>query len=329
MSLEEDYSERHDKALVPMAKALNALLGDYCTGLERIDRISARAKGVKRFLAKASKQNANGTAKYGDPLGEIQDQIGARIITFYLDDVSAVENQVCRYFTAVEQKNLIPESESEFGYIGRHFILFVPSDISNGYDKRLVPKFFELQIKTLFQHAWAEANHDMAYKPPVPMSRQQRRLIAFTAAQAWGADQVFEQLRDQIINMPRITLDTITQYRATLTISPTDLKCGMWDIFDQDAFAKTGSVAKIVPLKLIVSTKDQRIDPKFLAGQKGDPRQVAFGHMQHAAANKGTKRAPVLVSHHTDGLYYVIDGNATVQVLMMLEWSEVPVCIAQ
>jgi ppGpp synthetase/RelA/SpoT-type nucleotidyltranferase len=71
---------------------------------------------------------------------------------------------------------------------------------------KLVPKFFELQIKTLFQHAWAEANHDLAYKPLVPMSAHQRRLIAFTAAQAWGADQVFAQLVDEIVNMPRITV---------------------------------------------------------------------------------------------------------------------------
>jgi putative GTP pyrophosphokinase len=327
MSLDQDYTKRHAEALVPMAKALSALLEQYCVGLERIDRISARAKGVKRFIAKASKLDKTGKPKYSDPLQEIQDQIGARIITFYPADVDHVERQVCPYFRPVEQKSLIPESENEFGYVGRHFILFIPTDISNGYDSDIIPQFFELQIKTLFQHAWAEGNHDLAYKPPVPITTQQKRLIAFTAAQAWGADQVFDQLYDEIINMPRITVANIDQYRGTLTIGPDDLKCDMWDIFDKTVFDKKTAVAKIVLLKEVVSTKDERTDRKFLAGMKADPRQVALGHMQNAAANKGARREPITVAEHSEGLFYVIDGNATVQVLMLAKWTEVPVCV--
>lgn len=198
MSLEEDYAKRHADVLEPMADKLRALLETYCVGLDRIDRISARAKSLERFFAKASKKDDDGNPKYADPLDEIQDQIGARIITFYIEDVERIEREVCQYFKAVEQKSLIPESESEFGYVGRHFILFIPTDICTGQPAGLVPKFFELQIKTLFQHAWSEANHDLAYKPPSPTSKQQKRMIAFTAAQAWGADQIFSQLHNEI-----------------------------------------------------------------------------------------------------------------------------------
>jgi putative GTP pyrophosphokinase len=54
--------------------------------------------------------------------------------------------------------------------------------------------FFELQIKTLFQHAWSEAEHDLGYKPATVLSSDQKRRLAFTAAQAWGADQIFDEL---------------------------------------------------------------------------------------------------------------------------------------
>ena len=37
-------------------------------------------------------------------------------------------------------------------------------------DRERTPRFFELQVKTLFQHAWSEASHDIAYKPDVPLS---------------------------------------------------------------------------------------------------------------------------------------------------------------
>jgi putative GTP pyrophosphokinase len=62
-------------------------------------------------------------------------------------------------------------------------------------DETLIPGFFELQIKTLFQHAWSEADHDLGYKPgDQPLTSEQKRLIAFTSAQAWGADHIFDQL---------------------------------------------------------------------------------------------------------------------------------------
>ena len=59
----------------------------------------------------------------------------------------------------------------------------------------MVPAFFELQIKTLFQHAWSEADHDLGYKPGANMlTSDEKRMIALTSAQAWGADRIFDQL---------------------------------------------------------------------------------------------------------------------------------------
>jgi ppGpp synthetase/RelA/SpoT-type nucleotidyltranferase len=61
------------------------------------------------------------------------------------------------------------------------------------------PEFFELQIKTLFQHAWSEADHDLAYKSVRALDELEQRQIAFSAAQAWGADRIFEELATQLV----------------------------------------------------------------------------------------------------------------------------------
>ena len=115
-------------------------------------------------MQKALKK-VNQIPKYSDPLNQILDQIGARVVTFYTSDVEVIAKEINRYFHSIENKILVPDGESEFGYIGQHFILLLPSDVLAGFnDDDNLPQFFELQIKTLFQHAWSEAEHDLGYK---------------------------------------------------------------------------------------------------------------------------------------------------------------------
>lgn len=193
MTVEEEYRVRYDDILIALADRLETFLKSIVDGVERIDRVCARAKSVDRFVKKAGKTLEDGTSKYTDPLLQIQDQIGARIICFYLQDVDIIQKQVLKYLRPIESINLIPDSESEFGYFGKHNILFLPDDILSG-DEHI--EVFELQIKTLFQHAWGEAEHDLTYKPRGDIAPNVTRKVAFTAAQAWGADMIFAELHD-------------------------------------------------------------------------------------------------------------------------------------
>lgn len=161
----------------------------------RIDRISVRSKALDRFVEKAFKVTKEGKLKYSDPLHQIQDQIGARIVVFYLDDVERISKLLLEWYTKIEEIVVEPASESEFGYVGRHFILTIPEEFNEGKS----PKFFELQVKTIFQHAWGECAHDLIYKPPIPITVDQRKRVAYAAAQAWGADQIFHGLSGEIL----------------------------------------------------------------------------------------------------------------------------------
>lgn len=197
-SLRDAFVLRRARVLVPLAERIEAHLKSLFAGLARIDRISARAKDVDRFLAKAQKHD-NGKPKYDDPMNQIQDQVGARIVTFYASDVERVRLEIENYFRYIESKKIVPESETEFGYEGRHFILFVPDDlIDDTLERDESVEFFELQIKTLFQHAWSEAEHDLGYKPSGKLTSDQKRRLAFTAAQAWGADLIFDDMFRQL-----------------------------------------------------------------------------------------------------------------------------------
>lgn len=193
----QEYRGRYP-SLVVVAQRLQEHIYSCLEGVEHIDRVTARAKAPERFAEKARRTQGE-RPKYGKPLTEIQDQLGARIVVFYRQDVNAVTKVITRYFQPIEEKELVPESHWEFGYFGQHFVLPLPHDvIPKETEISMVPGFFELQIKTLFQHAWSEANHDLGYKAQGPLSLDQQRRLAYTAAQAWGADRVFDELYSEL-----------------------------------------------------------------------------------------------------------------------------------
>ena len=194
-NLSASFEKLRAQHLVPLASRLEAHLEEVFKNVPRIDRISCRAKSVKSFVKKASKINSDGSQKYPDPLEQIQDVIGARIITFYKPDVLNASQMIEDHFQRIEEKELAPSSEYEFGYFGRHYVLILPSDVLSEELSESPPQIFELQVKTLFQHAWSEASHDLDYKEEnEPLTIDDRRRIAFASAQSWGADMAFEEV---------------------------------------------------------------------------------------------------------------------------------------
>lgn len=191
-SIRESYLSRYE-TLQAAAREIERDLRQNMDDQPRVDKIDTRPKAPQRFLEKCDRMEGD-RLKYSDPLNEIQDQIGARIVTYYLGDVDRIASVVRSYYSHVEEQQVEPDSETEFSYVGRHFILFIPDEIRTVERRALLPVFFELQIKTLFQHAWAEAEHDLNYKAVKELTVQDKRLVAFSAAQAWGADREFDAL---------------------------------------------------------------------------------------------------------------------------------------
>lgn len=192
----DDYLEIYKnnfQLLTETAIKLEDNLKEFLYEYPRIDRINARVKTFEKFKSKSLKQN-NGILKYDEPLKQIQDQIGARIITYYLDDVDKIAEKINHYYEAVEEINKEPKRHDSFSYIGKHFILFIPDELKIWQNDSNMPLFFELQIKTLFQHAWAEGEHDLNYKTTNGLDINDQRLIAYSSAQAWGADKIFNEL---------------------------------------------------------------------------------------------------------------------------------------
>lgn len=201
MDIHQIYAQRHEAILIPTAVKLANYLKKVIQWPNdiNIDQISVRAKAIDSFIKKATKTKG-GSPKYTDPIHQIQDQVGARIVVFFKQDSEAACEIVKQFFPTIEEIHYVPDEPTAFDYEGEHFVCLTPDDIyESDEEAEQKPEFFEMQVKTLFQHAWSQANHDLIYKAPVPITNDHRRRVAYTAAQAWGADQMFKELRDELL----------------------------------------------------------------------------------------------------------------------------------
>ncbi|MEW6369263.1 MAG: RelA/SpoT domain-containing protein [Acidobacteriota bacterium] len=165
-------------------------------GLPHVDRVCFRVKSLPSFLEKATDPTTR--PPYSDPLVEIEDQVAGRVLVFFLSDVDFVEKCLLRTFTAVERTHKRPAKDEEFGYESRHLICNIPPPLKppDWDGRRDLPPTFELQIRTLFMHAYAEPQHDLAYKGPRELPPGIRRELAWIAASSWGADQAYARVCD-------------------------------------------------------------------------------------------------------------------------------------
>lgn len=190
------------EARIPLLTVLKDAIEDRARqalqAVPHIDRISFRVKGPASFLKKAKEP------RYSDPLSELEDQVAGRIITFFRDDISVVKTKLTEWFGDVEHETKEPSGPSEFGYESDHFVFVIPEHLKsdNWEDHERMPTTFELQVRTLFIHAWAEPQHDLGYKSDVAPARELVRRLAWIAASAWGADQTLNEVARQLSQDP-------------------------------------------------------------------------------------------------------------------------------
>jgi putative GTP pyrophosphokinase len=150
---------------------------------EHIDRIYFRAKSVKSFVDKVRKRAAEAAdgverdgipvVAYVNPLTQIEDQVAGRVLVFFRHDIQPVVDLLDNTFNSVEMQDKTPPKDSEFGYESTHVIYHIPDHLRPGSWKGegWMPETFELQVRTLFMHAWAEPQHNLGYKAPGDLTK--------------------------------------------------------------------------------------------------------------------------------------------------------------
>jgi predicted RNase H-like nuclease/ppGpp synthetase/RelA/SpoT-type nucleotidyltranferase len=164
--------------------------------------VTGRAKSVASFAAKADR-TVGGRPLYVDPLEEITDQIGVRVITYLHSDVAAVADLLRDQLTILDDRDMGQETarEGRFGYASRHLLVTADADGDVSPEVTAIRGHrAQVQVRTVLQHAWAEFEHAIRYKGTVPEEHAPDLDRRFTLAAGLLelADREFSLIRDRL-----------------------------------------------------------------------------------------------------------------------------------
>lgn len=163
--------------------------------------VTGRAKSVASFAAKAAR-SVDGTPVFADPLVDITDQIGVRVITYLHSDVAAVADLLAEELEVLGDRDLGQETanEGQWGYASRHLLVGPDATSGTGGSELGLERIAQVQIRTVLQHAWAEFEHAIRYKGTIPQEKvpDLDRRFTLAAGLLELADREFSMIRDEL-----------------------------------------------------------------------------------------------------------------------------------
>ena len=194
------YTEEFDR-YSDFTQKLSDLLKELIGKRVDISQIESRTKTINSFVKKIKRKQF----QYGNPLKDITDLSGIRIITYYKEDTYAISNLIEDEFI-IDSENSIDKSQiidiDKFGYQSIHYVI----SLSKTRDTLPEWKTFEnlkaeIQVRTVLQHAWASISHKLTYKTVGEAPKESRRKLYRLSALLELADDEFSGLQKMSIEI--------------------------------------------------------------------------------------------------------------------------------
>jgi putative GTP pyrophosphokinase len=182
--------------------------------------IQARAKSIDSFKSKLEKKSIMST--------DVKDLAGIRIIGYVLTDVEKICG-IIRNLFEVTQQGFEDKSEilgiDRVGYRSQHFnALFTKERTALSDYRRFEGMSFEIQVRTVLQHAWAEIEHDRNYKFSGILPKEIQRKFHLLAGTLELIDNEFERIAQGIDKYSQEVSNRTRIGELDISINSTSLK---------------------------------------------------------------------------------------------------------
>ena len=158
-------------------------------------KIEARVKTLESFKKKLEIKKE----KYINPLEDMTDILGIRIVTYYREDIDIILKLLKDNFK-IDYKNSTNKLKSlkynEMGYLSIHYICQCKASHKNLYGCGDFK--FEIQIRTALQHIWAQIDHQLRYKTLANIPNKTQRKLFRISAMLESIDDEFDSIKHEV-----------------------------------------------------------------------------------------------------------------------------------
>lgn len=220
LSILQEYKDKHPQFEEAESKVISLLKHTFKDAGLHVASVESRIKTERSLAGKLERKGQ----KYKS-LADITDVLGIRVITYYIDDVDKIATAIERMFE-VDWENSIDKRKihtiDSFGYVSLHYVCSM-----EGFPYR-----FEVQMRTVLQHAWANLDHDTGYKSGIEIPKRYLRSMSRLAGMLELIDEEFSKIRSELTdyrrkiqklvssgNLDEVPLD-LDSFRSFLELEP-------------------------------------------------------------------------------------------------------------
>lgn len=268
MSILDQYHEQKglfDKLSQKVEAILTeALEEEKIEFLSITDRVKTK-ESISKKIAKKSYSN----------ISEITDVVGLRIITYVESEIPKVEKIINDCFN-IHTDDSIDKSKSlktnEVGYRSVHFICDLGENRKEQSEYRKICDIpFEIQVRTVLQHGWAEIEHDRNYKFSGELPDQFKRRFYILAGALELMDREFDSLSQDIAKYAEEEKIKITHNELDIEINTITIDEYLINRFPKNNFKMNTEKNVIQEMQLfgLESIKDfDKLVTKHLKGRR-------------------------------------------------------------
>ncbi len=230
-----EFYNNHHKSLEEL---LNILKLEICEMLNKnrneFSIIEGRVKDKESYKKKCH------NSKYESPIHEIHDLIGIRIVTsttVQVNDIICALEHLYKVDYLNSENKLELLGEDRFGYLSNHLICQL-RDKEKYSVLKLDKSFFkfEIQVRTLIQHAWAQLSHDNLYKFEGHLNTSMKRKFYQLAGLSEILDEGISNLKGELYQYKEALKNNQNLHDLEINLSTLDEFFGVGDIEDLEDF---------------------------------------------------------------------------------------------